>query len=703
MAWLIGMLLQSLVYRKRMKTIAAAVALALLGVAGLLSTNETDATNVSDNSTVPPVFKALSGKKVAVIIGSIQDIAVTDMAPDANMLRMTSETDLLAALENGKVDVAGSESLTLVFCKELTAKVDSVSSGLSPIPIGACFKLENTELQKDFNSFLTDIRRDGTYQKIYDRWQKSEDPAAMAIPQQRGTGRILRVATYPAMPPLNFICSGKLSGMEPDLLTEWANRRNWQLEFLVMDFAAQIPAVQTGKADMAMGAISCTEERQKQVLFSDGYMDSHIVMITRKGEAGILTNPLQLSATDDVEIQWVWIVAILIIIGGCVWMFIRRRGNTVQISTDNSQLSVGSNSPIISISGMKKSYGSFDVLRDMNLDVHKGEVISIIGPSGTGKSTFLRCLNLLEQPTSGSILIDGEDILKPDANVPLLRRRMGMVFQSFNLFNGMSVLDNLCLAPMQLLGKSREEAEKRALELLQMVGMAERAEALPDQLSGGQKQRIAIARALAMDPEILLFDEPTSALDPTMVNEVLGVMTRLARQGMTMLVVTHEMRFARQVSSRVLFFADGVVYEDGTPDQLFDNPQRERTKQFIQQIHETTFIIESEYFDWFAMMSQMEQFCQQYNLSRQRTNNVLHVIDESLAILGSGGRVISPNTVLTLAYTERDDSLQLSIKSQQAIGSDAFDAERDDLAVTILRNFCRDITIDGNNLRIDIL
>ena len=650
MAWLIGMLLQSLVYRKRMKTIAAAVALALLGVAGLLSTNETDATNATAQSTVPPVFKALSGKKVAVIIGSIQDIAVTDMAPDANILRMTSETDLLAALENGKVDVAGSESLTLVFCKELTAKVDSVSSGLSPIPIGACFKLENTELQKDFNSFLTDIRRDGTYQKIYDRWQKSEDPAAMAIPQQRGTGRILRVATYPAMPPLNFICSGKLSGMEPDLLTEWANRRNWQLEFLVMDFAAQIPAVQTGKADMAMGAISCTEERQKQVLFSDGYMDSHIVMITRKGEAGILTNPLQLSATDDVEIQWVWIVAILIVIGGCVWLFIRRKSShplTSSPSWTSQAAKPSADSPIIRISGMKKSYGSFDVLRDMNLDVHKGEVISIIGPSGTGKSTFLRCLNLLEQPTSGSIFIDGEDILKPDANVPLLRRRMGMVFQSFNLFNGMSVLDNLCLAPMLLLGKSREDAEKRALELLQMVGMAERAEALPDQLSGGQKQRIAIARALAMDPEILLFDEPTSALDPTMVNEVLGVMTRLARQGMTMLVVTHEMRFARQVSSRVLFFADGVVYEDGTPDQLFDNPQRERTKQFIQQTHETTFIIESEYFDWFAMMSQMEQFCQQYNLSRQRTTNVLHVVDESLAILSSGGKAIQPDTVLT--------------------------------------------------------
>ena len=712
MAWLIGMLLQSLVYRKRMKTIAAAVALALLGVAGMLSTNETDATNVSDNSTVPPVFKALSGKKVAVIIGSIQDIAVTDMAPDANILRMASLTDMLTALENGKVDVVGDESLALIFNKRLLEKVDSVNPGLKPIPIGACFKLDNKELQQDFNNFLADIRRDGTYQRIYDRWQKSEDPSALTIPQQRGTGRVLRVAIFPVMPPLNFISSGKPSGMEPELLTEWTNRRNWQLEFMVVDFAGQIPAVQTGKADMAMGAISCTEERQKQVLFSDGYIDSHIVLITRKGEAGILTNPLQSSDTAEADTPWGWIVAVLVIIGGCVWLFIRRKSSHPLTSSPSHPLtsspshpltSSPSHPPVIRISGMKKSYGSFDVLRDINLDVHKGEVISIIGPSGTGKSTFLRCLNLLEQPTSGSILIDGEDILKPDANVPLLRRRMGMVFQSFNLFNGMTVIDNLCLAPMLLLGKSREDAEKRALELLQMVGMAERAEALPDQLSGGQKQRIAIARALAMDPEILLFDEPTSALDPTMVNEVLGVMTRLARQGMTMLVVTHEMRFARQVSSRVLFFADGVVYEDGTPDQLFDNPQRERTKQFIQQIHETTFIIESEYFDWFAMMSQMEQFCQQYNLSRQRTTNVLHVIDESLAILGSGGRVISPNTVLTLAYTERDDSLQLSIKSQQAIGSDAFDAERDDLAVTILRNFCRDITIDGNNLRIDIL
>ena len=418
----------------------------------------------------------------------------------------------------------------------------------------------------------------------------------------------------------------------------------------------------------------------------------------------MLTNPSQSSATDSDKSLWPWAVAILmIVIGGGVWLIVRRKSNT---PLPSAPLSSGEGAevglPIMRISHMKKSFGSFDVLRDINLDVHKGEVISIIGPSGTGKSTFLRCLNLLEHPSGGSILINGQDILSPDADVPMLRRRMGMVFQSFNLFNGMSVLDNICLAPVQLLGKSREDAEQRACELLQMVGLLERADALPEQLSGGQKQRVAIARALAMEPEILLFDEPTSALDPTMVSEVLGVMTRLAREGMTMIVVTHEMRFARQVSSRVLFFADGVVYEDGTPDQLFEHPQRERTRQFIQQIHETTFLIESEQFDWYAMMAQMERFCQQYNLSRQQTASVLHVVDESLAILSSGGKAIQPGTRLTLSYTEKDETLLFTINCPQNINRDVFSANRDDLALTILRNYCRDISIDGNMVRMII-
>jgi polar amino acid transport system substrate-binding protein len=710
MAWLIGLLLQSLVQRKRVKAIVAAVALILFGMLGYvqeLCSQQPNLNTQTSNlkSEVPPAFQALNGKNVAVIIGSIQDIAVTDMAPDANIMRMTSQTDLLAALENGKVDAAGGESLTLMFNKELLEKVDSVGAGLTPIPIGACYRLDNTELQQDFNRFLADIKSDGTYQQILDRWSNADDPSAMAIPQQRGTGRTLRVATYPAMPPFNFINSGKPSGLEPELLTEWANRRGWQLEYLIMDFAAQIPAVQTGKADMAMGAISITEERQKQVLFSDGYIDSHIVLMTRKGESSILTgqpHPQPLPVKEGSG-YLLWAVAFLVIIGGGTCLLLRRKCRKASCSTplphrdgaEEGQLSLPS---VITISHLKKSYGSFEVLRDINIDVHKGEVISIIGPSGTGKSTFLRCLNLLETPTCGSIMIDGQDILSPNADVPSLRRRMGMVFQSFNLFNGMSVLDNICLAPMQLLGKSREQAEQKALELLQMVGLTERADTMPNQLSGGQKQRVAIARALAMEPEILLFDEPTSALDPTMVSEVLGVMTRLARQGMTMVVVTHEMRFARQVSSRVLFFAEGVVYEDGAPDQLFEHPQRERTRQFIQQIHETVFNIESKHFDWFAMMSQLEQFCQQYNLSHQQITSVLHVVDESLSILGSDGSSILPGTRLTLSYTEKDDMLQLIVTCPEAVNKDLFGDHSDDLALTILRNFCRDISINGNTL-----
>ena len=300
MAWLIGLLLKSLVARQRLKATIAAVALTLAGVVCYVPTLFSAAKPpVTYQTSVPPVFQALSGQRVGVVIGSIQDIAVTDLAPDADILRLASQADMLAALENGKVDVAGSESLVLVFCKEIAAKVDSVNAEMQPVPIAACFRLDNTELQQDFNQFLAEIKSDGTYQQLYDRWQQAEDPSALDIPQPRGTGRTLRVATYPTMPPFNFISAGKPSGLEPALLMEWANRRNWKVEYLVMDFAGQMPAVQTGKADLAMGAISVTEERQKQVLFSDSYIESHILFVTRKGEGGILTGSLQPSATED--------------------------------------------------------------------------------------------------------------------------------------------------------------------------------------------------------------------------------------------------------------------------------------------------------------------------------------------------------------------------------------------------------------------
>ena len=663
--------------------------------------------------TVPPVFKALKGKRVAVVIGSIQDMAATRYAPDADIIRLGSIADVLTALESRKVDVAVQENLTVIFNKQVARKVDTLDSGLPGRPVGACFRLGNTELQQDFNRFLEDIQRDGTYQKIHDRWSKADNPSALPAPRQRGTGRTLRVATYPGMPPFNFINAGKPSGLEVDILTEWANRRNWRLEFLAMDFASQIPAVQTGKADMAMGSITNTEERRKQVLFSDSYHEGHITIYTRKGELGILKSASQLlpegeesrSLSETIfsgEGLAAGLAALIAVIGGGVWFFVRRK-RAKAVPRPATRVERPSTDPLIRISHLRKQYGALDVLSDINVDIHHGEVISVIGPSGTGKSTFLRCLNLLEQPSGGSILIDGQDILTAHTDVPMLRRRMGMVFQSFNLFNGMSVLDNVCLAPMQLLRKSREEAEQKARTLLEMVGLAEREDAKPDELSGGQKQRVAIARALAMEPEILLFDEPTSALDPTMVSEVLGVMTRLAREGMTMIVVTHEMRFARQVSSRVLFFADGVVYEDGTPDQLFNHPQRELTRQFIRQIHESTFLIESEHFDWYAMMAQMEQFCQHYNVSRRQTESLLHVIDETMAILSSGNGVAAlPGTRLTLSYAEQDDVLQFTVNSPQPVNPEMFLNGSDNIAATILRSYSSDISINGNDLRITI-
>ena len=650
-AWLIGLLLQSLVKRQYVKSAVAAVLLLLLGLAGYQSSQEPGKT-VAD-SDVPAVFKALKGKRVAVIVGSIQDIAVTDMAPDADIMRMTSSADLLAALENHKADVAGSESLTLIFCKEVSDKVDSVDAKQKPIPVGACFRTGNTTLQQDFNSFLAEIKRDGTYQKIYERWQKTEDPSAMAIPQQRGTGRTLRVATYPALPPFNFINSGKLSGLEPELLTEWANRRNWKLEFLIMDFAAQIPAVQTGKADMAMGSISITKERQKQVLFSDGYIESHIMLITRKGEAGILTAQNQqtdaksLSEEEGIDYLW-WLASILIIIGGGACLFIRCK-HQAPTAVANASLSAP-HSPLISISHLKKSYGTLDVLRDINADVRRGEVISIIGPSGTGKSTFLRSLNLLDPPTGGSIVVDGENILAKGYPVNRLRQKMGMVFQSFNLFEHKTVLENVIFAPCQLIHQPEAEARKEGLALLRKVGLAEKADVYPSSLSGGQKQRVAIARALAMKPEVILFDEPTSALDPTMVGEVLSVIRQLAQEGMTMLIVTHEMKFAHDVSTRIFFMYDGYIHEDGSPSQIFEAPIHSATKAFIQRIRKEVFEIGGPDFDFLGMHSAISAFCHKYGISEKE--DTAHRLTDWML-----DTVMAPYRPITVRITHSEQSL----------------------------------------------
>lgn len=239
---------------------------------------------------------------------------------------------------------------------------------------------------------------------------------------------------------------------------------------------------------------------------------------------------------------------------------------------------------MIEVKDLKKSFGKLDVLRGISEKIEEQEVVCVIGPSGSGKSTFLRCLNLLEEPTGGEVYLDGERINAPGVDIDKIRERLGMVFQNFNLFPHMTVLDNVTLAPIKVKGKNKAEAEESALKILETVGLSDKAASFPASLSGGQKQRVAIARALAMEPEVMLFDEPTSALDPEMVGEVLNVMKRLAEEGMTMVIVTHEMGFAREVADRVLFIDQGVIMEQGTPEELFGAPKNERTKSFLSKV-----------------------------------------------------------------------------------------------------------------------
>ena len=283
---------------------------------------------------------------------------------------------------------------------------------------------------------------------------------------------------------------------------------------------------------------------------------------------------------------------------------------------------------MIKISHLQKKYPNATPLKDVNVEIHKGDVISIIGPSGTGKSTLIRCINMLETPTAGEIWVDGECITDKKCNLNKVRQKMGMVFQSFNLFNHMNIIENIMAAPVDLLKKSKQEAYDRGMELLRTVGLADKAFNYPDQLSGGQKQRVAIARTLAMDPEIILLDEPTSALDPTMVGEVQAVIKDLAKKGLTMMIVTHEMRFAREIANRIFYMDEGGVYEDGTPEQIFDNPQRERTIRFIKHLKVFETLITSKDFDFIGFNTELEEFGRKNQMAQKAVYRAQSVFEE---------------------------------------------------------------------------
>ena len=345
---------------------------------------------------------------------------------------------------------------------------------------------------------------------------------------------------------------------------------------------------------------------------------------------------------------------------------------------------------MIRVENLTKRFGQQTVLKDITAEIRAGEVVSIIGPSGTGKSTFLRCLNLLDQPTGGRIFVNGQDLLARGTDVAAVRQKMNMVFQSFNLFPHLSAIDNLTLAPMHLMKVPRETAEQEAIELLRLVGMAEKQHHFPDQLSGGQRQRVAIARCLAMKPEVILFDEPTSALDPTMVGEVLSVIRRLASQGMTMVIVTHEMDFARDVSNRIFYMDEGGIYEEGTPQQIFDAPQKPRTIAFINRLRNYERRVLSPDFDIYEIHSGIEAFCDKQFTFHTARHNLLLAVEEVLELsrnhLGSNGLLI------TITHSEKTGDVTATFTGDAAYPNVLEQQRTDALARTIVQSLAREIS-----------
>lgn len=341
---------------------------------------------------------------------------------------------------------------------------------------------------------------------------------------------------------------------------------------------------------------------------------------------------------------------------------------------------------MIRLEHVKKVYPNVTPLKDVSTEIHEGNVISVIGPSGTGKSTLLRCINLLEKPDGGKIFLDNDEITSPKCNVPKIRQKMGMVFQSFNLFGHLTVIENIMLAPMKLKGAGKQEAFDEGMRLLRQVGLADKMLNYPHELSGGQKQRIAIARALAMNPDVILLDEPTSALDPTMVGEVQAVIRDLAKTGKTMMIVTHEMNFARTVSNRIFYMDEGGIYEDGSPEQIFGAPMRDRTRRFIQRLKVLELKIQSRDYDFPGTVSAIENYCRKNLVSPKTCGRIQLAFEElvqQILLPELSGNGISA----VIEYSEADGEAVMSV---QGVRNNPLEGA-DELSLAVLNAAANDI------------
>lgn len=354
---------------------------------------------------------------------------------------------------------------------------------------------------------------------------------------------------------------------------------------------------------------------------------------------------------------------------------------------------------LIEIKNLSKRYGDSLVFENVNETIEKGDVVVVVGNSGCGKSTLLRCINMLESPTSGQVFIDGEEITAKGADIDKIRRKMGMVYQEFNLFSHLTVLENVIMAPMLLNGISKEQAIKEGMKYLHMVGMQERANHMPDQLSGGQKQRTAIARCLAMKPEIILFDEPTSALDPMMVEEVLAVIRNLAKDSITCVIVTHEMEFAKSVASKIIFLAEQCVYESASPSAFFEHPKREKTVAFVRKLKTYTYESEIRNIDLYSLIAQINTYCSKYAFQLKTTNRIHLVIEELLTALMDLYHEGSMN--LTVTYEDATDKKEVVLRDNVCDGNILYANGMDELSAMIIQNCASEIQYsveDGYNI-----